>query len=160
MAREHLETVLAHKQEHAKYMQIGVREIFQRAIQHDLSKFSKEEYDIFEIATPMLKNVEYGSEEYAKVLNSIQPAIKHHYAKNDHHPEFHKNGVTDMNLFQLYDMISDWMAASKQTKNGSVERSLDINRDRFGIEPQLFAIIRNTVHFLAEEEREGKHVAS
>lgn len=56
---------------------------------HDASKFQSPEKEAFDSLGPpeVLAALEYGSEEYKANLRKIKPAIKHHYAVNDHHPE-------------------------------------------------------------------------
>ena len=43
---------------------------------------------------------------------------------------------------------ADWKAATERHADGDLERSLEIQRDRFGISDQLLAVLRNTAaHF-------------
>lgn len=120
---------------------------FQRQIaKHDASKLVSPEKDGFDKYTPMLAKMEYGSDEYKKCLNELQhPYLDHHYANNSHHPEHFKNGINGMNLFDLIEMLCDWNAAVKRNKNGDIEKSLEINKDRFKIEPDLYVVLGNTV---------------
>lgn len=115
-----------------------------RAVVHDASKWSPEEWPAFEVATPKLAGMTYGSDEYKAALASIKPALAHHYSVNTHHPEFHPMGVDGMNLLDLIEMLCDWKAATERHNDGSVSKSLDHNRDRFKIGPQLEGILRNT----------------
>lgn len=115
-----------------------------RAVVHDASKWSPEEWPAFEAATPQLAGITYGSEEYKAALRSIGPAIKHHNAANSHHPEHHTDGIDGMTLLDLIEMMCDWKAATERHDNGSIARSLDHNRERFKIGPQLERILRNT----------------
>ena len=78
----------------------------------------------------------------------MKPALQHHYALNDHHPEHKVEGVDGMSLFSLLDMVCDWVAASERHAHGDVWRSLDLNRDRFGLDPQLMSILTNTLREL------------
>jgi hypothetical protein len=55
---------------------------------HDQSKLEPPEVSVFTEFTPKLKNSTYGSDEYKGFLQRMKPALDHHYAKNDHHPEF------------------------------------------------------------------------
>lgn len=59
----------------------------QRAVNHDASKWSPEEWPAFEVATPKLAGLTYGSDEYKAALASIKPALANHYRENSHHPE-------------------------------------------------------------------------
>ena len=120
---------------------------FQRQLaKHDASKLVSPEKDGFDKYTPMLAKMEYGSDEYKKCLNELQhPYLDHHYANNSHHPEHFKNGINGMNLFDVIEMLCDWNAAVKRNKNGDIEKSLEINKDRFKIEPDLYVVLGNTV---------------
>jgi len=120
-------------------------ELSQRALEHDQSKLSAPEVDTFTEFTPKLKDSTYGSEEYQGFLKAMKPALDNHYAMNRHHPEFFENGINDMNLIDLLEMIIDWKAASMRHDNGDINRSIEINTERFNLSPQLVKILQNTV---------------
>ena len=42
------------------------------------------------------------------------PALQHHYEDNCHHPEHYRNGIHDMNMVDLIEMLCDWRAAIKR----------------------------------------------
>jgi hypothetical protein len=145
MASEHVTEILDHKILVSKYMSIIINEMLRRAIEHDNSKFSPEEFDSFERVVPRLRHLAYGSHEYKQALKEIDPAIQHHYKVNQHHPEYFENGVNGMNLIDLVEMVCDWIAASQKGKDGDIRMSLEINKERFGISEQLFLVISNTI---------------
>lgn len=155
MLSENTEMILAHKRLVGTFMQRVSTELFKRAVEHDYSKFSPEEFDSFEVATPKLKSLTYGSEAYKQSLEDIKPALQHHYAVNPHHPEFHRDGVAGMSLIDLIEMVCDWLAAIKRSERGDVYKSLEINKQRFGISDQLAQILENTVYFLLSEKAGG-----
>lgn len=111
---------------------------------HDQSKFKSPEKEAFDVLTPRLRGLTYGSEEYRASLREMQPAIDHHYAKNDHHPEHFADGINDMDLIQIVEMFCDWRAATLRHADGSLEKSIVHNRERFGISEQLAQILENT----------------
>ena len=120
-----------------------------RAKRHDESKLEGIEREAFYRVTPRLRDTEYGTEAYFAAFQEIKPAIKAHYARNDHHPEhFGEKGVAGMSLMAVIEMVCDWRAASERTKDGDFRGSLAYNFERFGIEPQLAAIITATVEEL------------
>lgn len=123
-------------------------ELMLRAKLHDLSKLGDPEKALFDKMTPKLAAVEYDSEEYKQFLAELKPALDHHYAANSHHPEHYSNGIDGMNLFDLLEMLLDWKAASERHETGSMKKSLEINKDRFGISPQLHKVLENTAEFL------------
>ena len=79
-----------------------------RGVEHDKSKLESPEVELFAEHTEKLKNMEYGSDEYKKSLEDLKPALEHHYAVNRHHPEHWKNGISDMSLIDLIEMLCDW----------------------------------------------------
>lgn len=135
--------------EHIRKVQARINEVqtnlYERAQQHDLSKLREPELRGYAALQTRLAAVEYGTDEYRAALAAAQPTIQHHYAENDHHPEHWPNGVADMSLLALIEMLCDWKAASERTKQGSIGRSLEVNADRFGLDAQLASILRATV---------------
>lgn len=123
-----------------------IEELDKRARNHDLSKLESPEKEIFGEYTSELANTPYPSEEYNKLSEKVRPAIEHHHSKNSHHPEFYKNGVNDMDIIDLCEMLADWKAATERMKNGNIRKSIDANSERFNINPQLAQIFRNTVN--------------
>jgi hypothetical protein len=124
-----------------------------RGIRHDGSKLVEPELSAFDIATPKLAGLEYGSEEYKQSLRDLGPALEHHFEHNDHHPEHYENGIRGMSLMALIEMLCDWRAASERVKQrtddpekvSTFEAGLEHNFERFSIDPQLADILRNTV---------------
>ncbi len=81
----------------------------------------------------------------------MKVALDHHYAQNRHHPEHYKNGIDDMTLVDLVEMLCDWKAATLKHNDGNILRSLEINSKRFNMSPQVYNILKNTVEQLFEE---------
>jgi len=149
-----------------------------RGIVHDESKLGPVEKPIFDRVAGKLKGLTYGSDEYKSSLKELGPALEHHYANNSHHPEHYQkqvciicfaeysanfvgycdrcaNGtftkepnIAGMSLLDLIEMLCDWKAAGERHADGSMARSLEVNRDRFKIEPQLQSILENTAREL------------
>lgn len=125
-----------------------IHEALDRALVHDLSKTQPPEVEVFDEVTPLLKTLTYGTSEYSASLASMGPALKHHYSNNRHHPEYFEYGVNGMTLVDLIEMLADWKAATLRMENGDLAKSLEIQRKRFGISPQLMDILWNTaLHF-------------
>jgi hypothetical protein len=121
-----------------------IMELNLRGKYHDASKLKSPEIEIFEIYTDKLKRMDYGSPEYHQCLKDMKPALDHHYAVNEHHPEHYNDGIDGMSLIDLIEAITDWKAASMRHINGNLRKSLEINRDRFRISDQLYHILVNT----------------
>lgn len=106
--------------------------LYWRGLKHDWSKLGWDEAKHYAKVIFDLKGSTYGSEEYKKMLEEIQPAIKHHYKNNSHHPEYYANGFQDMTELDKLELIADWYAATKRHKNGDIFKSIEINQSRFG----------------------------
>lgn len=116
-----------------------------RLLAHDASKLLPPEKEAYDRLTPRLAGLTYGSDEYRATLREMQPAIQHHYAHNSHHPEHYPDGIAGMDLLDLMEMFCDWKAASLRHTDGDFRKSLDHNRERFGIDDQVMSIFRNSV---------------
>jgi hypothetical protein len=122
-----------------------VIDLIGRAQVHDASKFESPEVEIFGEHTADLALAEYGTPEYDVCLENTKVARENHYAKNRHHPEHWPNGINDMTLIDLVEMIADWKAATERNKNGNIRTSIERNAKRYGMSPQLRKIFENTV---------------
>jgi len=116
-----------------------------RKDRHDMSKIFIEEKKIFDVYTPKLKSCTYGSEEYRQYLKEMKPALEHHYKNNSHHPEHYINGINEMDLIDICEMLCDWKAATKRHHDGDIFASILLNKNRFTISEQLTKILQNTV---------------
>lgn len=125
-----------------------VVELLSRGEKHDKSKLSSPEVEVFTEFTPRLSSLDYGSDEYNQCREKMDSALIHHYSHNRHHPEHFSDGVDDMNLIDLLEMIVDWKAASERHASGNVYNSVIINTDRFKLSPQLVKILNNTIDYL------------
>ena len=129
-------------------------ELNTRSLDHDASKLEEPELSLFAEWGPKLKEMEYGSDEYKAALEQMGVALEHHYQHNRHHPEHHGSGVSGMNLIDLIEMVCDWKAASLRMKDGDFLKSLEVQKERFGLAPQLVAILANTAEFFEEMQHE------
>jgi hypothetical protein len=135
--QKHIDTV-------RKYTRIFAVELLKRGEQHDASKLGDEERPTFAEYTSRLKAMTYGSDEYKKCLDEMKVALTHHYAKNRHHPEHFANGIDGMTLLDLLEMFCDWFAASERHADGNILKSIEKNKERFGMTEQLTTIMNNT----------------
>lgn len=114
---------------------------------HDRSKLEDPEKAIFDAYTPILKGLTYGSDKYTSCLEQMGVAIKHHHMNNpSHHPEGHVDGMFNMNLLNLMEMICDWSAATTRHDDGDIIKSIDINEKRFGYDSIVSSVFSNTVY--------------
>ena len=119
-----------------------VRDLEHRALSHDNSKLEEPEKAMFDIWTPRLKEVEFGSTEYQEALAGMGEALKHHYASNRHHPEHFESGVDSMTLVDLIEMLVDWIVAARSKGQ---QPDLNYLSKRFDLSEQLVEILANTL---------------
>lgn len=136
---------LDHKRVVAQFVGEVIKELIDRLNEHDNTKLQDPEATLFDELSPKLAACTYDSEEYRGFLKELGPAIEHHYARNRHHPEHFPNGVKDMDLIDLIEMLCDWKAASLRQTNGNILKSIEDNQDRFGYGKELSEIFKNTV---------------
>lgn len=144
-----LET-LKHIENVRKYIKYMTDKLTERGIEHDKSKLESPELETFTEFTAKLSETTYGSDEYNENLKAMEPALQHHYANNRHHPEHFANGVSDMNLIDIVEMLCDWKAASLRHNDGNLLKSVEMNAVRFGYDEQLKEILINTAKLFEE----------
>ena len=127
-----------------RLLHLCIGDLMRRADEHDQSKLESPEVEMFTEFTAKLATSTYGSSEYEGFRKAMGPALAHHYANNPHHPEHHKNGVADMNLLDILEMLCDWKASSTRHNDGNIKKSIEINANRFNLSPQLVQILENT----------------
>ena len=124
-------------------------ELINRGNVHDRSKLESPEAEGFANAED-LSALEYNSPEYNANLKKLNETLEHHYANNNHHPQHFKNGVDDMNLLDVIEMLCDWVDSSKRNKNGNLRKSIEDNGNRFKMCPQLIQILENTIPIIED----------
>lgn len=122
-----------------------------RGVKHDRPKLESPEVEMIAIAKKKLSELEYGSEEYERQRKEMNETwLNDHYAKSRHHPEHFPNGINDMTLVDIVEMLCDWVASAKRNKNGNLLKSIKTNAERFHIDAQLEQILENTVKYMEE----------
>ena len=61
------------------------------------------------------------------------------------------NGIEDMNLLDITEMLCDWKASCERQKNGNLLKSIEMNAERFHIDKQLTQILINSARLLEEQ---------
>lgn len=141
-----------HIQQVQKRLNKAASMIVERGRLHDRSKLEAPEVEYFAKYTDELKHLTYNSEEYKECLEKMKPAIEHHYAKNRHHPNHFPDGIKGMNLIDLMEMLADWVSSTERQHDGNIKQSFKESCERFGINPQLASILKNTIDVLEESE--------
>src|SRR3954466_2959036 len=134
----------AHISQVREFLLKVIHDLMWRAQDHDMSKLEEPEKSVFDVVTPKLKELTYDSPEYKASLAEMGEALKHHYEVNDHHPEHFPNGISDMNLMQIMEMLCDWKAATLRHADGNLRASIEKNAVRFGYGWDVRDLLMNT----------------
>ena len=141
------------------YLNICKKEVVRRIKYHDYDKIhNKTEKKLFDEYTPKLATCTYGSNEYKSYLKGLKEGLAIHYKNNRHHPEHFRNGIKNMNLIDLIEMVCDWKAASERHNDGNIYKSIEINQERFGYSDELKDILKNTVDFICNSKLNIQHI--
>ena len=124
-------------------LDLCVVDLLRRGERHDLSKLERPEVTGFANAKP-IHGLTYGSQEWKENCKLLEDTLVHHYARNSHHPQHYKNGVNDMTLLDVLEMLVDWKASSERHNDGNILKSIESNAGRFEMSPQLTRILENT----------------
>lgn len=146
--------VICHKNEINILAHTFIKLFLDQINEHDNSKLKEPEISLFSSNISVFTNDnEYLSVEYNELIKQIDEGIQRHYSKNRHHPEHFENGIDDMNLIDLLDMLFDWMASNKKYKNNyeEIEKMIKKQQDRFDISPQLINILLNTTKLIIQK---------
>lgn len=120
-----------------------------RAANHDNSKLVEPEKSGYDLLTSAMAGKVYGTDEYTAAMAEVmanplvEAAWQHHATHNSHHPEYHDDGIAGMSLLDIVEMLCDWKGASE--RNGPRAFSIAYSIKRHKIDPQLAAILENTV---------------
>ena len=139
-----------HKQQVSLYLFKLIKIMLKRAREHDLSKLESPEVELFAKVNHNLPNLTYGSDEYQASLDTLKPALEHHYAHNSHHPEHYKDGIADMNLVDLIEFFCDLKASSERQHGGNLRKTLEEVGERFNMDSMLIKILENSLTLLVE----------
>lgn len=137
-----------HIQNLQKLMNQVIVDLIKRAEVHDQSKLVPPEKEGYDKCTEKLNKLTYGSAEYKESLEELRVTLDHHYKNNTHHPEYFENGILDMTLMDIMEMLLDWFAATKRHADGNIYQSIEINQSRFHYPNELKQIFINTVKYL------------
>jgi hypothetical protein len=158
-------------------------ELLHRAKIHDDSKLENPEKQEFDKSLE-ISSCSYGSKEYLDKLKLIKIGLQHHYLKNSHHPEYYGYSeclccgrrypinhpdrcgacsygtveiipnISGMNLFDIFEMFIDWVAAASRHADGDIFKSIEINKGRLNMSDQLVSIFENTARNFKENNND------
>jgi hypothetical protein len=137
------DTIL-HVSEVQENLEIIASELRKRGFAHDRTKFQELEFDAFVSTRDKFKKSNYGTKEYQECIDIVKPAVDHHYQNNRHHTGFHKNGINDMTLIDIIEMVCDWQAAARRSPDKELKDTLEYAYKKYGISEQLGIVLKNT----------------
>lgn len=120
--------------------------LHKRAITHDTSKLSLDEFEEFIELGRISRAHPFGSVEYNESIKDNK-AVALHISSNSHHPEHYPDGANDMSLLDFIEMVCDWKAVNdvkgrKEKTAISWEDSLEVHRKRFNLTDGQMWLIR------------------
>lgn len=136
--------VIEHREDVSITLSRVAEDLKRRGDQHDESKLHPPESKFLPTALK-LGGVPYLSDEYKRIVEEIKPATDHHFKVNPHHPEHHQNGFKDMDMADIVEMAADWAARANKGPTEDFWPNIEKNLDRFSVDTQLRAIIKNTI---------------
>jgi hypothetical protein len=148
-----------HQQWVAEQLIACAKRLLDRAVSHDASKFSEVERKSYVEPVWELNTREV---EYRRLTAQMGEGWEHHKVHNTHHPEFvlmnqpefAGDPFSGMDLFDLLEMLCDWIAASKRRGNlpsAPIERF----RNELGLDHQLECVLRNTLGMMMRTAERG-----
>lgn len=135
-----------HRMQVAAMLERVATELRNRQKNHDKSKLAEPELSGYTAMIPQISKYPRGSEEQKRVFARFKHIIDHHYRNNRHHAQFFKNGIKDMNLVDVFEMICDWCSAAYQREGArDMVKVVAGNKDWMGFSDEFEAVLENTV---------------
>lgn len=129
----------AHEQIFQRLCLTFAHNLMQLAVDHDTSKWSKEEYSTFVGSRDSLRGSTDGNDaEYERHYRS--EAIQNHVKNNPHHPEYWDAIGEAMPLLDVISMFFDWQSRSIQ-KGGDMADFWEYNLAKLKNQPHAAAIV-------------------
>lgn len=153
MVNEEIKAILE-IEHHRALVQVNLLQIAdalrERAMLHDISKYNFDEFQSIVKIKTIARQFPYGSPEYEQGIKDNQEGLDKHLKRNRHHPEYHPNGVSDMGLIDLIEMICDWKAANRVRDDMRWNEATEVHIKRFNLTPQQIWLINLIIKELAD----------
>ena len=171
--KEYTEYILEHKRNVMKAfytylfvipsnIHVDATALYFKCKNHDVSKFSREEFEPYRIHFFPTRNEDPNSKEN---LEAFDKAWKHHFISNSHHPEFFFEETNNciiqkgnMDDFSIVEMILDWIAMGYKFNNTAYEyykqHEKEINKKLLTFE--VISKVRMTLDAIKNKDEEEK----
>lgn len=125
-----------------------IHELFYRMHSHDMSKLEEPEYSLWK-KMDQEPRYPYGTPEYIDKIKRNKDVFELHYMHNTHHPEHYYNGVSDMDLVDLIEMLIDWISYKDEISIKDAVELIEMQSERYNMSEDLKSIMKNTLfrHF-------------
>lgn len=127
-----------------KHINTFVLLLHKRALLHDRSKLEEPELSWWK-AMDREPRYPYGSKEYKEKVARWKKVFDHHYKHNRHHPEHYENGIYDMTLVDLVEMLCDWLGYKDVMTVAEAITVCEQQMERYHFTDELRAIMTNTL---------------
>ena len=121
-----------------------ILETLERYKKHDQSKLQEPEISLWE-KMDQEKRYPYGTKEYFDKMERNKEVFDLHYKANSHHPEHFQNGISDMDLVDLTEMLCDWFAYKQNVSYKEASELIDKQAKRFNMSEDITNVLKNTV---------------
>ena len=118
--------------------------IYNRAIQHDASKLREPELSMWKKMDEEPR-YQYGTKEYEDKIVRYKHLFDLHYENNPHHPEHFQNGISDMTLIDLMEMLCDWISYKDNIRASEAIAMVEKQSKRFGYSDEIKNMLINTL---------------
>lgn len=150
----HIQMVRKNMEQFENYQGLTIKELRERGLLHDQSKFSPAEVEAYTWLNWSYHNQSFVMTDEKKRL--ISQGLKSHAQHNRHHPEAHAD-INQMSLLDLVEMIADWTAIAQENGRVSCLTWVQENMDKkwnFSLEKRqlIFTLI-------AEMDRRNSYVS-
>lgn len=116
----------------------------ERAINHDKSKLEEPEFSLWK-KMDQEPRYPYGSPEYKDKVKRYSKLFDMHYEKNPHHPEHFQNGISDMTIIDLAEMMCDWISYKDNIRVTEAIEIVEKQSARFGYSDEIKNLLINTL---------------
>lgn len=116
-----------------------------RSQEHDKSKLEEPEFSLWKKMDEEPR-YPYGSKEYKNKIERYRELFEMHYKKNPHHPEHFQNGISDMTLIDLVEMLCDWISYKDNISVTEAIEMVEKQSERFEYSDEIKNMLINTLN--------------
>lgn len=138
------EYVLKHIRSVRAKLYVILNEISKRVLQHDKSKLEYPEYNLW-CKMDEEPRYKYGTKEYFDKIERNKHVFNLHYKHNTHHPEHYVNGILDMDLVDVLEMLIDWISYKDKIRISEAIELIEQQSRRYGLSEEFECVLKNTL---------------